>query len=241
MSVTVLGDFADPLSFLASQRVEQLSSLGAADIGWLAVEVDRRHPLGGRPLDRATAAHVARLALPGECVPGPGATAPNSRAATAAYAESISDGRADAMRRALFDATWVAGLHVDDPNVIRSVVFTVFHPGLEVDVPAGIGANRMVVPLPYADPIVGTRQLGLIVSMAGGPLTVTGQGRIDRWRRLWQGYGAPPLPLLLTELGEPLSGDRALRWLAHRLPHGTESTRPPVESSSVAEHRLASV
>ena len=65
-----------------------------------------------------------------------------------------------------------------------------------------------------------TRRLGLTVSIAGGPLTAAGQARVDDWRRLWHRYGAPPLPLLVTDLGAYRSGEDALRWLAHRLAHG---------------------
>lgn len=219
MTVTVVGDFADPLSYLASQRVEQLGSLGVCDLRWLAVQADRGHPVGGRPLGEAAARAARLVSLPGEHVPAGGMVVPNSRAATAAYAESVADGHAQAMRRALFDAVWVAGLRVDDPGVLRSVVFRVFHPHLMVDVEAQIAANRMVVPLRDSDPIADSRRLGLTVSPAGGPLTVAGQDRLDGWRRMWQQRGAPLLPLVLTDLEEVLAGERALRWLAQHLPH----------------------
>lgn len=234
MPVTIVGDFADPLSFLASQRVEQLSSLGLIDVRWYAVQADRTAPIGGRPFGGVAARAAAEVGLAGEHLPAADAAVPNSRAATAAYAEALTDGRAGAVRRALFDAVWVTGRRVDDPNVIRSLVFDAYHPNLTIDVEARIAANRMVVPLPDADPLTGTRRLGLIVSMAGGPLTVAGQDRIDAWRRLWQQHGEPRLPLLLTELGEPLSGRRALAWLTRRLPHTDRDGR--LDAAVVTNH-----
>jgi hypothetical protein len=219
MNVTVVGDFADPMSFLASQRVEQITSLGLADINWLAVESDRLRPMAGRPLDQATADTVRQFASPGEIVATAGVNAPNSRAATAAYAESLTDGVPDAMRRALFDALWVRGQRVDDPNVIRGIVFRVLNPNPPGDIDARIRANQPIVPLGDPDPTATTRRLGFIVSMGRGPLTVDGQRRIDAWARLWHDHGDPPLPLLLTDLDEAYTGEHALQWLAALLPH----------------------
>jgi 2-hydroxychromene-2-carboxylate isomerase len=115
MTITVVGDFADPLSFLASQRVEQIRSLGVHDVEWLAVEADRTSPLGGRPLEPALVERVRRLAASGETIRTAELLVSNSRAATSAYAESLTDGVPDAMRRALFDALWVHGRNIGDP------------------------------------------------------------------------------------------------------------------------------
>jgi len=219
MNVTIVGDFADPMSFLASQRVEQITSLELANIKWLAVESDRLRPMAGRPLDQATADTVRRCALPGEIVATAGVNAPNSRAATAAYAESLTDGVPDAMRRALFDALWVRGQRVDDPDVIRNIVFRVLNPNPLGDIDARIRANQPIVPLGDPDPIATTRQLGFIVSAGRGPLTVDGQRRIDAWAQLWHDHGDLPLPLLLTDLDEVYTHRRALQWLAALLPH----------------------
>lgn len=224
MSVLVVGDFADPLSFLASQRVEQIVSLGLHEVRWLAVESDRTWPVGGRPLDPARAELARRLSLPGELVPDVGVPVFNSRAATAAYAESETDGVAPAMRRALFDAMWVAHRRVDDYEVVRSVVFGVLNPRP----PAGpIEFRRVVnvpvVPLGVGDWVSTSRREGFLVAPGGGPLTTQGQRRIETARRVWQQRGGQPLPVVVTELGECLSGARALAWLAARLPHRPEA------------------
>lgn len=200
MALTLIGDFADPLSYLASQRVEQIRSLGLHDVQWLAVEADRTRPLGG-------------------------SATPNSRAATAAYAESLTDGVADAMRRALFDAFWMHGRNIGDPEVVRAIVYDVLNPQPAAgDIDWRIRANLPLVPLGGADPITASRRLGLIVSMGRGPLTIVGQERIDTWRRLWQQRGSPELPLLLTDLGEACHGGRALTWLDEQLPTASRIT-----------------
>jgi hypothetical protein len=220
MTLTLVGDFADPLSFLASQRIEQLRSLGLLDVDWIAVEADRTRPVGGAPVEPTLLERARRLAAPGEAVPISDLRVPNSRAATAAYAESFTDGVPDAMRRALFDALWVHGRNIGDPEVIRSIAFHVLNPLPPVgDIDWRIRANLPLVPLGGADALATSRQLGFIVSTGRGPLTVIGHLRLDEWRRLWQQHGAPALPLLITDVGEALSGESALTWLAHRLPH----------------------
>lgn len=230
ITITVVGDFADPLSFLASQRVEQLASLGLVDVRWVAVEADRGRPLAGRPLSAEDAARAAELSLPGETLPGAGQQVASSRAATSAYAESLSDGVPDAMRRALFDALWVRHLRVDDPEVIRGLVFDVLNPSPPVhDVARRRRDNEAVVALGSGDEGAISRQLGVVVTLARGPLTTSGQERLDRWRRLWLDHGAAALPLLVTELGEPCSGEAALRWLAARLPHAVPAAAPTAD------------
>jgi hypothetical protein len=220
MTLTIVGDFADPLSFLASQRVEHIRSLGLHDVRWLAVQADSTRPMGGAPLDVTTVDMLRQLTAPGEAAPVADVLVSNSRAATAAYAESFSDGVPDAMRVALFDALWVHGRNIGDPNVIRSIVFAVLNPTLpDGEMDWRIRANLPIIPLGGADPIATTRRLGFIVSMGRGPLTVTGQERLDHWRRFWHERGAPELPLLLTDHDERFTGAHALTWLAHQLPH----------------------
>jgi hypothetical protein len=224
MKLAIIGDFADALSFQASQRVEHIRSLALAELCWLAVESDRSRPLPGRPLDAATGEIARQLALPGEVVPAVGSPVPNSRAATAAYAESLTDGVPDAMRRALFDALWVQRQRVDDPDVIRRIVFRVLNPNPVDDIVVRLRANQPIVPLGELEPLATTRRLGFIVSMGRGPLTVKGQDRIDLWRCMWQQRGGPALPLVLPEGGEARSGEEALRWLADLLMHRSRST-----------------
>jgi hypothetical protein len=238
LSITLVGDFADALSFLASQRAELIRSLGLDEVRWLAVEADRTRPTGGAALDAAVVDRIERLAAPAEAVPLAGLRVPNARAATAAYAESFTDGVPDAMRRAVFDALWVHGRNIGDPDVIRSIVFDVLNPSPpHGDIDWRIRANLPIVPLGDPDPIATTRRLGFIVSMGRGPLTVAGQVRIDEWRSLWQRHGTPELPLLLTD-SAAFAGEDALTRLARRLPR-TNTTTTRVEGPR--QHRPAHV
>ena len=244
MTITIVGDFADHLSFLASQRAEHIRSLGLHQVRWLAVEADRGRPVGGRPLDITDLDQVQRLAVPGEALPAAGIQVPNSRAATAAYAESVTDGVPDVMRCALFDALWVNGRNIGDPDVIRSIAFAVLNPLPPYgDIDWRIRANLPIVPLGDPDPIATTRRLGFIVSMGRGPLTVSGQERLDEWRRFWEQHGMSELPLLLTDRGKALTGAHALTWLAQQLPHrdaGTTSADATVAIvDTTPQHRWA--
>ena len=236
MTITIVGDFADSLSFLASQRAEHIRSLDLHDVWWFAVEADRSRPMGGAPLDATSIDRVQRLAAPGEALPVAGVRAPNSRAATAAYAESFTDGVPDAMRRALFDALWVHGRNIGDPDVIRSVVFDVLNPAPRSrDIDWRVRANLPIIQLGDPDPIATTRRLGFIVSMGRGPLTVVGQERIDEWRRFWQQHGTPELPLLLTDEGEGFAGEDALTWLAQQLPHRDTTPAPTSAAAAIVD------
>lgn len=236
MSVTVVGDFADPLSYLASQRVEQIRSLGLHTVEWLAVETDHLRPMTGTALTDAGAEQVRRLALRGEAVPDVGLLVPNSCAATAAYAESFTDEVPDAMRVALFDTLWARGENIADPEVIRSVAFNVFNPDPPAEsIERRIRANTPIVPLGDADPIATTRRLGFIVSTGRGPLTLTGSRRVDTMRAFWQAHGGPETPLLVSEDGATRSGVRALRWLADQLPHHGVRTEARADRSHRVE------
>lgn len=241
MDITLVGDFADPLSFLASQRVAKIASLGVHRVQWVAVEADRACPMSGRPLSAGAAGALRECGLAGETIPAAGARIPNSCSATAAYAESLSDGVADAMRRALFDAAWVARLCVDDPEVIRGIVSGVLNPNRPVRTEARIRANAPIVPLGDPDPIAVTRRLGFIVSIARGPLTEAGHQRVKDWRALWRQHGEPMLPLVVTSTGDRLASTAALAWLAAQLPipdAGILETNPPLLApiSAPGEH-----
>jgi hypothetical protein len=101
-------DFNCPYGYLASQRVDLLKQLGKAELDWRAVEHDPGLSLTGtwaeadRERWERELADLAGLALPGEDVPGaPPAVISNTRAAVAAYAEAVSGGVQDALRRSL--------------------------------------------------------------------------------------------------------------------------------------------
>ena len=131
MTVIVYGDFNCPYSYLASQRADLLSRVGVV-VDWRAVEHDRGLLVTGGRSDRGREAwerelaQVASLALPGEHVPaGPPVLIGNTKAMVAAYAEAVSDGVAGELRRRLFRAIWVQGLHLSNAYEVRRLVTAV--------------------------------------------------------------------------------------------------------------------
>lgn len=218
--ITVYADFNEPLSYLASQRADRVSEEIGTAVRWCAVEHDRSLPASGRKLDEP-AEHTllqdaVALALPGEHVPSHWPVAPNTRAAVAAYAESLSDGCEAELRRALFDALVRNGKDISAADDVRRVVARVMIPELaDLD---GIRHGRPWAPLGVPDPMTVVRQLGGTTTRLGGPLTSVGQRRIDQWRAEWSAQGEPALPLVVTPLGERLAGARGLAYLARLLP-----------------------
>lgn len=190
--ITVYGDFNCPYSYLASRRVDALQRLGHVGVEWRAVEHDPHLSFTGTPSGPDTAmwerelAEVAALAGPGERPP---ATIPpvisNTRAAVAAYAEAVSDGVQDAVRRALFDAIWAHGRHLGGAHAVRSIVAEVMWPR------TAIGEHMIApdLPMPVDErpgPGGSFRLFGATVSPDGGPLTTAGYRRIQDWRHHWR-------------------------------------------------------
>jgi 2-hydroxychromene-2-carboxylate isomerase len=177
MNVIVYGDFNCPYSYLASQRADLLSRAGVA-VDWRAVEHDRGLPVtGSRPdSDRAAwdreLAEVASLAWPGEEVPaGPPVLVSNTKAAVAAYAEAVSDGVADELRRRLFRAIWVRRLHLSSAYEVRRLVTGLMWPA--EDITARL-ASPDLPSLLLRDPDLAriVRRLGGTIAPDGGPLTM---------------------------------------------------------------------
>jgi hypothetical protein len=256
-TLTVIGDFADPMSYLASQRVTRLQSLGIADVTWCAVTAQARLPRAALSLSESAALAASSVSLPGELAPAAGTIVPGSGAASAAYAESLTESLvdpvsgglsiADRMRAALFDALWVEHRRVDDPEAIRHIVFDVFDAG-HVRAPARrrIADNQSLLPFVGNCPLPASRRSGFVVTLAGAPLTTDGQRRLDAWRQAWQAQGTPELPILITSEGEQLTGARALRRLEQLLqpvttPQWEQDDRPPVESEVAPATRSAQV
>jgi 2-hydroxychromene-2-carboxylate isomerase len=132
MTVIIYGDFNCAYCYLASQRADLLASRQVAAVDWRAVEHDRSLPMtGSRPDSVGSAwdselAAVASLALPAEHVPAsPPVLVSNTQAAVAAFAEAVSDGVADELRRRLFATIWAQGLHLSSAYEVRRVVTAV--------------------------------------------------------------------------------------------------------------------
>jgi len=179
MNVMVYGDFNCPYSYLARQRADLLSQAGVA-VDWRAVEHDWRLPVTSSRSDADRAgwereiAEVASLALPGKHVPdAPPVLISNTKAAVAAYAEAVSDGVADKLRRRLFRAIWVQGLHLSSAYEVRRLVTAVMWPQEDI-------TGRLASPdfpsllLRDTDMARITRRSGGTVAPDGRPLTTAG-------------------------------------------------------------------
>ncbi|HEX9031451.1 MAG TPA: DsbA family protein [Streptosporangiaceae bacterium] len=220
MTVIVYGDFNCPYSYLASQRADLLSSAGAADVDWRAVEHDRGLPLTGSRPDTDQArwdrelSEVASLSLPGEHVPpAPPALISNTGAATAAYAEAVSDGVAGELRRLLFREIWDRGQHLSSAYEVRRLVTGLMWPQDDItDRLASPDIPALLIQDPDLARIV--RRSGGTIAPDGGPLTTAGWQRIQRWRREWLALPSPVIPVAIGPDQSVWSGTDALRYLA---------------------------
>jgi DSBA-like thioredoxin domain-containing protein len=219
MPLIVYGDFNCPYSYLASQRVDALVRAGQAEVEWRAVEHDPRLALTGTPssLDSGRwereLAEVAALARPGELPP---ASVPplvsNTCAAVAAYAEAVTDGVQDELRRNLFQEIWVRQRHLSSAYEVRRQVSALMHP-------AGPLAQHLAVPdLPArihhrVTPGTLPRLSGCTIAPDGGPLTAEGNRRVRQWRREWLSGSEGTVPALALTDGM-LAGVTALAHLA---------------------------
>jgi 2-hydroxychromene-2-carboxylate isomerase len=219
MTVIVYGDFNCPYSYVASQRADLLSRMGTA-VDWRAVEHDRGLAVTGGNPDQHRAAwdreltEVASLALPGEHVPGaPPRLVSNTKAAVAAYAEAVSDGAADELRRRLFQAIWVQGLHLSNADAVRRLITAVMWPAEDI-------TDRLASPdfpsllLRDTDLARIVRRSGGTIAQDGGPLTTAGWRRIRQWRQEWLALPSQVTPVVIGPDHIARSGAGALRYLA---------------------------
>ena len=218
MHLIVYGDFNCPYSYLASQRVDELARLGRADVEWRAVERDPALALTGTPssLDperwQRELDELALLAEEDEQAPGAAPSViSNTGAAVAAYAEAVTDGVQDDLRRSLFSEIWVNRRHLSSPYGVRQLVCALMYP-------AGTRSEQMAVPdLPSrihrAEPGALPRLSGCTISPDGVPLTADGYERIRQWRDGWQSGADGMVPALSVPDGM-LTGVPALARLA---------------------------
>jgi 2-hydroxychromene-2-carboxylate isomerase len=242
MKVIVYGDFNCPYSYLASQRADGLIRSGLARIDWRAVEHDRGLAITGTrsEADRSgwdrELAEVAALALAGEDVPAaPPPVVSNTRAAVTAYAEAVSDGMADELRRCLFRAIWAQGRHLSSAYEVRRLITRLMWQ------PEAI-RHRLASPeipgLLDHDPDLAriVRRSGGTIAPDGGPLTTAGWRRNGRWREDWLALPSQVIPAVIGPDKILRSGTDGLRYLADlagaavvtlSLPAGTEAESAP--------------
>jgi len=205
----VYGDFDCLLCYLASQRADQLAGTGAARIEWRAVE---RGAVPAR-WEQETAQAEA-LALPGERLPAGSPPALSSTAAAvAAYAEAITDGIQDELRRRLFDAIWARRQNLSSAYDVRRVVTAITWPAPPVYF--HLASPDLPVPLLHdPDPVRIVRRSGGTVTPYGGPLTSIGYRRCRDWQEQWLALPRQVTPAVIGPDGAVHVGADGLRCLA---------------------------
>jgi 2-hydroxychromene-2-carboxylate isomerase len=220
MRVIVYGDFNCPYSYLASQRADRMMRGEMARIHWRAVEHDRRLAVTGTRAEAARAAwkrdlaEVAALAVPGEQAPAaPPPIISNTGAAVAAYAEAVSDGIDDELRRGLFAAIWAQGRHLSSAYEVRRLVAGLMWPPEDI---AHQLASPDIPSLLNRDPDLArvVRRSGGTIAPDGGPLTTAGWRQIRRWRDDWLALPSQVVPAVIGPDGILRSGLDGLRFLA---------------------------
>ena len=208
MNVVVYGDFNCLLCYLASQRADQLARTGAARIEWRAVERGPGPAGWGQEV-----AQAAALALPGERLPADPPPALNgTEAAVAAYAEAITDGIQDELRRRLFDAIWARRQNLSSLYDVRRVVTSITWPAPQVRFQ--LASPDLPVPLLHdPDPVRVVRRSGGTVT-PGGPLTTIGYRRCRDWQEQWLALPRPVTPAVIGLDGAVHVGVDGLRCLA---------------------------
>jgi hypothetical protein len=200
MGLVVYADFGSVSCYLASLRADALAAAGVP-VDWRAVETDPRLPVTGRRLDAAE--HEAlqhelglldRLLLPGEQLPvSLPAFRPNTRGAVSGYAEAYGAGVGDDVRRLLFDAYWTRGADIGSAETLRRLLAGPILRGSSTSLPLG--------------------ESGYAVSPSRGPITTASWRRIRDWSKQRDALAARPLPLLVVDGWQPVSGKTALRRL----------------------------
>jgi hypothetical protein len=209
VNVVVYGDFNCLLCYLASQRADQLVGTGAAGIEWRAVERGTASARWEQEVAQAEA-----LALPAERLPAaPPPALSSTAAAVAAYAEAITDGIQDELRRRLFDAIWARRQNLSSAYDVRRVVTSITWP----PPPVYFHLTSPDLPLPLLhdpDPVRIVRRSGGTVTPDGGPLTITGYRRCRDWQEQWLALPQQVTPAVIGPDGTVHGGADGLRCLA---------------------------
>ena len=131
----IYADFTSVHGYLASLRVDRLMTDGHGQIDygpfdWRAVEHRPGLPRPGLQLSGTAQVIRGRELAAARCLLTPGEEfgarnprfLPNTRYANVIYAYARAQGFGDEARRTLFDAYWLQGLHIGQPEVVDRVV-----------------------------------------------------------------------------------------------------------------------
>lgn len=244
MNVIVYGDFNCLRCYLAAQLADWLARTGTAEIDWRAVEHDRELPVTGARSDPGGAdwdaelAEATALALPGERLPtAPPPVVSNTRAAVSAYAEAVTDGIQDELRRRLFAAIWALRRNLSSAYDVRRLITELTWPADPVY--RHLQSPDLPTPLvhePDLNRIV--RRSGGTITTDGGPLTALGYWRSQEWRDQWLAMPQQVVPAVLSPGGGIHSGPDGLRYLAEIAgPAALPVASPPASSPAVPSVR----
>jgi len=132
----IYADFTSAYCYLASLRADRLMAAGRDPVDWRAVEHRPGLARPGVQLSGTAQLIRGRELAAARCLLAPREEfearnprfLPNTRSANAAYAIAHAHGLGDEARRALFDAYWVQGLHIGDPDVVQRLLPTTLNP-----------------------------------------------------------------------------------------------------------------
>jgi hypothetical protein len=131
----------------------------------------------------------------------------------AAYAEAITDGIQDELRRRLFDAIWARRQNLNSAYDVRRVVTSITWPAP----PVYFHLASPDLPLPLLhdpDPVRIVRRSGGTVTLDGGPLTITGYRRCRDWQEQWLALPQQVTPAVIGPDGTVHGGADGLRCLS---------------------------
>lgn len=199
MTLTVYGDFTDPLSYIASLRVDALCT-AQTHVEWRAVTTEDATTTTSTPFGAERVRHLdevvqwwRRNRLPGD---RPDDDTPHfkpfGQPPVSAYAEAVVAGVGDHVRHLLFSAYWIDHVDIGNPDALRGLLAVpMIHGRSQTTQHAGQG---------YA------------VAIGGGPVTTDAWRLIRQWRTGWAGVDRNELPLL-TDGSLVLSGYAAVEHL----------------------------
>lgn len=199
MTLTIYGDFTDPLSYIASLRVDALR-LAQTPVQWRAVTEDSPTSTTSTPLRADRGQHLEEVMhwwrqnrLPGDRPDDePPHFLPFGQPPLSAYAEAVVAGVDDHVRHLLFSTYFIDHEDIGNPDLLRRLLA----------IPMIHGRSGAAG---YADQ-------GYAVAIGGGPLTTDAWRLIRQWHTGWTGVEHDDLPLV-TDGSLTLSGFDAVQHL----------------------------
>jgi hypothetical protein len=180
------GSFACPWSYLASQRTARIGDPRLRPT-WRMSDPDGapgtrlaapgpRLEAAGLELAVAELEAVRAHLLPGEHLPGrPPGFVPHTGPAVVGLAEAVGAGVGLPVRVLLFEAYWMDGADIGQPEVLRRLIGGALRTG--------------------DSPVRSVQAHGYAVTLTGGPVSSDAHSRLRRWHAAGERSGAAPLAM----------------------------------------------